>query len=146
MKKLISILVVAFIALSVTAQVTSRSGELKTLKSFRLGNCKLVEVTKAETVTYQITATCVNATSYKMDLQLGNAKQAVQLLESLSTYKPSNSNEVVDLNNPGFNTARFEKLGGVWRIYSDGKQFEISVTRKELSTMAKTLRDHGNIQ
>lgn len=139
MKKLISILAIAFVALSVNAQVTSNSGSLNTLKAFRLGNCKLVEVTKDGNVTYRITATCVNATSYKMDVELGDKDKAVKTLESLAEYKPG-SNEEVSLNNPGENTARYPKLSGAWQIFSSGKQFQISVTRKELSTMAKTLK------
>ena len=42
MKKLISILAVVLFAVSAMAQVTSQSGKLETIKSFRLGTCKLV--------------------------------------------------------------------------------------------------------
>ena len=55
MKKLISILAVVLLSVSAMAQVSTASGSLKTLKSFRLGTCKIVEVTKGEAVTYQIT-------------------------------------------------------------------------------------------
>ena len=56
MKKLISILAVVLLAVSAMAQVTSQSGKLETIKSFRLGTCKLVKVEKEGAVTYQITA------------------------------------------------------------------------------------------
>ena len=47
MKKLISILAVVLFAVSAMAQVTSQSGKLEVIKSFRLGTCKLVKVEKA---------------------------------------------------------------------------------------------------
>lgn len=46
MKKLMSILVVILFSVSAMAQVTSQSGKLETVKSFRLGTCKLVKVEK----------------------------------------------------------------------------------------------------
>lgn len=55
MKKLISILAVVLLSVSAMAQVSTATGDLKTLKSFRLGACKIVEATKGDAVTYQIT-------------------------------------------------------------------------------------------
>lgn len=101
MKKLVSILVVVLLSVSAMAQVSSASGDLKTLKSFRLGVCKIVEVTKGDAVTYQITGRPVDTTSIEMNVALGDADAAVKTLLSLAEYKPSSSDEVVNLNNPG---------------------------------------------
>ena len=46
MKKLVCILAVVLLSVSAMAQVSTASGSLKTIKSFRLGTCKIVEVTK----------------------------------------------------------------------------------------------------
>lgn len=89
MKKLISILVVVLFAISAMAQVTSQSGKLETIKSFRLGTCNLVKVEKEGAVTYQITALIANATSHELDIPLGDKDAAVALLTSLAEYKPT---------------------------------------------------------
>lgn len=96
MKKLISILVVFLFAVSAMAQVTSQSGKLETVKSFRLGTCKLVKVEKEGAVTYQITALIANAASHELDIPLGDEKAAVALLTSLAEYKPTKG-EIVNL-------------------------------------------------
>ena len=120
MKKLVSILVVLFITVSAMAQVSTASGSLKTLKSFRLGTCKIVEVTKGGAVTYQITGQLAGTSSLEMDIDLGDADAAVKTLTSLAAYKPSNSNEIVHLNNPAGHTARFLKLACVCEFFSPG--------------------------
>lgn len=138
MKKLISILAVVLFAVSAMAQVTSQSGKLETVKSFRLGTCKLVKVDKAGYVTYQITALVANAPSYTLDIPLGNAEKAVALLKSLAEYKPSKG-ETVNLNNVDENTANYSKFNGTWQIYGRGRVMYIAVGRKELLTMANEI-------
>lgn len=139
MKKLVSILAVLFITVSAMAQVSTASGSLKTLKSFRLGTCKIVEVTKGETVTYQITGQAAGTTSLEMDIRLGDAEAAVKTLLSLAEYKPSSSDEVVNLNNPGGHTAQYSKFNAVWMIHSPGKQFTVNISRNELKKMAEAI-------
>lgn len=143
MKKLVSILVVLFITVSAMAQVSTASGSLKTLKSFRLGACKIVEVTKGETVTYQITGQLAGTSSLEMDIDLGDADAAVKTLTSLAAYKPSNSNEIVHLNNPAGHTARFPKMAGVWQIFSPGNQFTVNISRGELKKMAEAITNNN---
>lgn len=46
MKKLVSILAVLFITVSAMAQITSATGKVETIKSFRMGTCKLQKSTK----------------------------------------------------------------------------------------------------
>lgn len=138
MKKLISILVVVLFAVSAMAQVTSQSGKLETVKSFRLGTCKLVKVEKEGAVTYQITALIANASSYELDIPLGDEKAAVALLTSLAEYKPTKG-EVVNLNNVDGNTATYSKFNGTWQIYGRGRTLYIAVSRKELMTMASEI-------
>lgn len=140
MKKLISILAVLFITVSAMAQVSTASGSLKTLKSFRLGTCKIVEVTKGEAVTYQITGQV--AGQFEMDIRLGDADAAVKTLLSLAEYKPSSSDEVVNLNNPGDHTAQYSKFTMVWMIHSPGKQFTVNISRKELKKMAEAITNN----
>lgn len=143
MKKLVSILaVVLFITVSAMAQVSTASGSLKTLKSFRLGTCKIVEVTKNGAVTYQITGQLAGTSSLEMDIDLGDADAAVKTLLSLAEYKPSNSNEVVSLNNPAGHTARFPKMAGVWQIFSPGNQFTVNISRGELKKMAEAITNN----
>lgn len=138
MKKLISILVVVLFAVSAMAQVSSQSGKLETIKSFRLGVCKLVKADMDGAVTYQITAGCVNVSSHTLTIPLGDEKAAVALLTSLVEYKPTKG-EVVNLNNEDGNTATYSKFNGAWEIYGRGRVMYISVGRKELSTMAKVI-------
>ena len=144
MKKLISILAVLFITVSAMAQVSTASGSLKTLKSFRLGTCKIVEVTKGEAVTYQITGQVAETASFEMDIRLGDADAAVKTLLSLAEYKPSSSNEIVNLNNPGDNTAQYSKFTAVWMIHSHGGQFDVNVSRGELRKMAEAINKSLN--
>ena len=139
MKKLVSILVVLFITVSAMAQVSTASGSLKTLKSFRLGTCKIVEVTKGDAVTYQITGQVAETGSFEMDIRLGDADAAVKTLLSLAEYKPSSSNEIVNLNNPGDHTAQYSKFTMVWMIHSPGKQFTVNISRGELKKMAEVI-------
>lgn len=138
MKKLISILVVVLFAVSAMAQVSSQSGKLETIKSFRLGVCKLIKAEKGGAVTYQITALSANVSSHTLTIYLGDEKAAVALLTSLAEYKPTKG-EVVNLNNVVGNTAKYSKFTASWEIYGSGGVMYISVGRKELSTMAKVI-------
>nr|DAL28142.1 MAG TPA_asm: hypothetical protein [Caudoviricetes sp.] len=144
MKKLISILAVVLLSVSAMAQVSTASGSLKTLKSFRLGVCKIVEVTKGDAVTYQITGQAAGTTSIELNVALGDADKAVTTLLSLAEYKPSSSDEVVNLNNPGDHTAQYWKLNAVWMIQSTGKQFTLNVSRGELKKMAEAINKSLN--
>jgi hypothetical protein len=142
MKKLISILAVVLLSVSAMAQVSSASGSLKTLKSFRLGTCKIVEATKGDAVTYQITGRAAGTNSIEMNVFLGDADKAVKTLLSLAEYKPSSSREVVNLNNPGDNTAQYVKSMMVWMIHSTGGQFDLQVFRGELKKMAEAITNN----
>ena len=144
MKKLISILAVVLLSVSAMAQVSTASGSLKTLKSFRLGVCKIVEATKGDKVTYQITGQAAGTTSIELNVFLGDADKAVKTLLSLAEYKPSNSREVINLNNPGDDTAQYWKLNAVWMIHSPGKQFTLNVSRGELKKMAEAINKSLN--
>ena len=141
MKKLVSILAVVLLSVSAMAQVSTASGSLKTLKSFRLGTCKIVEVTKGDAVTYQITGQVSG--QFEMDIRLGDADAAVKTLLSLAEYKPSSSNEIVNLNNPGDHTAQYSKFTAVWMIHSPGKQFTVNVSRGELKKMAEAITNNN---
>lgn len=138
MKKLISILVLVLFAVSAMAQVTSNTGRLETVKSFRLGVCKLVKADMDGAITYQITAGCANVSSHTLTIPLGDEKAAVALLTSLAEYKPTKG-EVVNLNNEDGNTASYSKLTASWEIYGRGRVMYISVGRGELRKMAKVL-------
>lgn len=142
MKKLISILAIVLLSVSAMAQVSTASGSLKTLKSFRLGTCKIVEVTKGDVVTYQITGQAAGTTSIEMNIALGDADAAVKTLLSLAEYKPSSLREVVNLNNPGDNTAQYSKFTAVWMIHSHGGQFDVNVSRGELKKMAEAITNN----
>lgn len=138
MKKLMSILVVILLSVSAMAQVTSQSGKLEVIKSFRLGTCKLVKVEKEGAVTYQITALIANAASHELDIPLGDKDAATALLTSLAGYKPTKG-EIVNLNNVDGNTATYSKFNGTWQIYGRGKTLYIVVSRKELTAMVEII-------
>lgn len=138
MKKLMGVLLVILFTVTAMAQVTSQSGKLETVKSFRLGTCRLVKVEKEGAVTYQITALTANAASHELDIPLGDEKAAAALLTSLAAYKPTKG-EIVNLNNVDGNTATYSKFNGTWQIYGRGRTLYIVVSRKELSTMAKVI-------
>lgn len=142
MKKLISILAVVLLSVSAMAQVSTASGSLKTLKSFRLGVCKIVEVTKGDAVTYQITGQAAGTNFTELNIFLGDADKAVKTLLSLAEYKPSSVREVVNLNNPGDNTAQYDKFLAVWMIQSTGKQFTLNISRNELKKMAEAITNN----
>lgn len=144
MKKLISILAVVLLSVSAMAQVSSASGSLKTLKSVWFGMTKIVEATKGDAVTYQITGQAAGTTSIEMNVFLGDADAAVKTLLSLAEYKPSGVREVVNLNNPGDNTAQYDKFLAGWMIRSLGQQFYLSVSRGELRKMAKAINESLN--
>lgn len=126
------------------AQVSTASGSLKTLKSFRLGVCKIIEATKGDAVTYQITGQAAGTTSIEMNIFLGDADAAVKTLLSLAEYKPSSSKEVVNLNNPGDNTALYSRFTAVWMIRSLGQQFTVNISRGELRKMAEAINKSLN--
>ena len=142
MKKLVSILAVVLLSVSAMAQVSTATGSLKTLKSFRLGTCKIVEVTKGDAVTYQITGRPVDTNHIEMTIVLGDADAAVKTLLSLAEYKPSSSDEVVNLNNPRDHTAQYSKFMMVWMIQSTGKQFTLNISRNELKKMAEAITNN----
>lgn len=109
-----------------------------------------MEVTKGDTVTYQITGRPAGTGSPEMDIDPGGADAAVKTLLSLAGYKPSNSSEIVRLNNPAGHAARFPKMAGVWRIFSPGNQFTVNISRNELRKMAEAITGnkqdhHGSI-
>ena len=144
MKKLVSILAVVLLSVSAMAQVSTASGSLKTIKSFRLGALKIIEATKGDAVTYRITGRPVDTNSIEMTVFLGDADKAVKTLLSLAEYKPSSSREVVNLNNPGDNTAQYVKFTACWMIQSRGGQFDLSLSRGELRKMAEAINKSLN--
>lgn len=137
MKKVLVVLaVLAITVVNVSAQVTSQ-GKPNVLKSFRLGVCKLIDTNGSITIEAQ-TKESVN---YNLIIHLGTPEEAEATLASLAEYKPSKG-ETVNLNNPGGNTAHFQKLNNVWIIEETvGKYFSIAVSRGELRKMAEALAE-----
>ena len=144
MKKLISILAVVLLSVSAMAQVSSASGSLKTLKSVWFGTIKIIEATKGDAVTYRITGHAAGTNSLEMNVFLGDADAAVKTLLSLAEYKPSSSREVINLNNPGDNTALYDNFNAVWMIRSQGQQFTLNISRKNLKQLAKAITESLN--
>lgn len=138
MKKLLVVLaVLAITVVNVSAQVTSQ-GKPNVLKSFRLGVCKLIDTDGSIT----IEAHTRESSNYILIIHLGTPEEAEVTLASLAEYKPAKG-ETVNLNNPGGNTAYFQKLYGVWVIEEGiGKYFSIAVSRGELRRMAKVLAEY----
>lgn len=133
MKKLLVLLVLVMTSVAMFSQITS-NGKPEVLKSFRLGNCKLINTEGA----ISIEATVLEATGLKMIVQLGDKDQAVAILQSMVDYKPVKG-ETVSLNNPSDNEAEYRKLMGDWLILSRGKMMSISVTKGEMKKMITAL-------
>lgn len=137
MKKVLVVLaVLAITVVNVSAQVTSQ-GKPNVLKSFRLGVCKLINTNGSITIEAQTK----ESANYNLIVHLGTPEEAKATLASLAEYKPSKG-ETVNLNNPGGNTAHFQKLNSVWVIEETvGKYFSIAVSRGELRKMAEALAE-----
>lgn len=138
MKKLVSILAVLFIAVSAMAQIASATGKVETIKSFRMGTCKLQKSTKDGAVTYQLVMLSSNVSSYELTIALGDAEKAAVTLSGLAEYKPSKG-EIVKLNNPTDNDAFYNKFNAVWVIRSHHGQFHGNVSRGELNKMVEAI-------
>ena len=135
MKKLLMLLVLVMTSVSMFSQITS-NGKPEVLKSFRLGNCKLINTDGA----ISIEATVIEATGLKMTVQLGDKGQAIAILQSMVDYKPAKG-ETVSLNNPSDNEAEYRKFNGDWLILGRGKMTSISVTKGEMKKMITALSD-----
>lgn len=138
MKKLVSILAVLFITVSAMAQITSATGKVETIRSFRMGTCKLQKSTKDGAVTYQLVMLSSNVSSYELTVALGDAEKAAVTLSGLAEYKPGKG-EIVKLNNPTDNDAFYNKFNAVWVIRSHHGQFYGNVSRRELNKMVEAI-------
>ena len=135
MKKLLMLLVLVMTSVSMFSQITS-NGKPEVLKSFRLGNCKLINTDGA----ISIEATVIEATGLKMEVRLGNKDQAIAILQSMVDYKPAKG-ETVSLNNPSDNEAEYRKFMGDWLILSRSNITSISVTKGEMKKMITALSE-----
>lgn len=137
MKKVLVVLaVLAITVVNVSAQVTSQ-GKPNVLKSFRMGVCKLIDTNGSITIEAQTK----ESANHNLIIHLGTPEEAEATLASLAEYKPAKG-ETVNLNNPGGNTAHFQKLNGTWVIEERiGKYFSIAVSRGELRKMAEALAE-----
>ena len=133
MKKLLVLLVLVMTSVTMFSQITS-NGKPEVLKSFRMGNCKLINTDGA----ISIEATVLEATGLKMVVQLGDKDQAIAILQSMVDYKPAKG-ETVSLNNPSDNEAEYRKIMGDWLILSRGGVASISVTKGEMKKMVTAL-------
>lgn len=133
MKKLLVLLVLIMTSVTMFSQITS-NGKPEVLKSFRLGNCKLINTDGA----ISIEATVIEATGLKMEVRLGDKDQAIAILQSMVDYKPAKG-ETVSLNNPSGNEAEYRKLMGDWLILSRSNITSISVTKGEMKKMITEL-------
>ena len=134
MKKLLMVLVLIMTSVSMFSQITS-NGKPETLKSFRMGVCKLIKT--GEEIT--IKAKTREASGLDLIVRLGDTGQAVAIIQSMIDYTPSKG-EVVSLNNPSDNTAEYEKFSGTWAIRSRGDVATIAVGKGELKKMLAALK------
>ena len=135
MKKLLVLIVLVLSSVSMFSQITS-NGKPETLKSFRMGVCKLINTSGA----ISIEATTTEATGLKLEVRLGDRDQAVAILQSMVDYKPAKG-ETVSLNNPSDNEAEYQKFNGVWLILSRGGVTSIAVSKGEMKKMITALNE-----
>lgn len=129
MKKLVVLAMLVFTCVSMFSQITSQ-GRPETLKSFRMGVCKLIDTDGALTIVAQTR----ESAGLKLTVDLGNYQEAETLIASMIDYTPKRG-ETVDLNNPSGNTAYYQKLNGTWVIVSAGGAASIAVSKGELKKM-----------
>ena len=136
MKKVLLVFAVLMVALTASAQLTSK-GKPTVLNSFRMGNCKLIEIGSM----YKIVSTVKENTDLKMNIELGTKEEAIKLIESLIEYEPAKG-EIVSLNNPTNNTAEYKSMQGGWQFYISGMKAHSSCASKgELKKMLKSLKE-----
>jgi hypothetical protein len=136
MKKVLLVFAVLMVALTASAQLTSK-GKPTVLNSFRMGNCKLIEIGSM----YKIESTVKENTDLKMNIELGTKEEAIKLIESLIEYEPAKG-EIVSLNNPTNNTAEYKSMQGGWQFYISGMKAHSSCASKgELKKMLKSLKE-----
>lgn len=137
MKKVLVVLAVLAIAVvNVSVQVTSQ-GKPNVLNSFRMGVCKLTDTNGSITIEGQTR----ESANYNLIIHLGTPEEAEATLASLAEYKPAKG-ETVNLNNPGGNTAHFQKLNGTWVITEKLTEiFSIAVSRGEFRKMVEALEN-----
>lgn len=136
MKKLLLLLVVLVLtSVSMFSQITSQ-GRPETLKSFRMGVCKLIDTDGALTIVAQTK----ESAGLKLTVDLGNYQEAEALISSMIEYTPKRG-ETVDLNNPSGNTAYYQKLNGTWVIVSAGGAASIAVSKGELKKMLTAITE-----
>ena len=136
MKKVLLVFAVLMVALTASAQLTSK-GKPTVLNSFRMGNCKLIEIGSM----YKIESTVKENTDLKMNIELGTKEEAIKLIESLIEYEPAKG-EIVSLNNPTNNTAEYKSMQGGWQFYISGMKANSSCASKgELKKMLKSLKE-----
>lgn len=135
MKKLVVLAVLVFTCVSMFSQITSQ-GKPETLKSFRMGVCKLIDTDGALTIVAQTK----ESAGLKLTVDLGNYQEAETLIASMIDYTPKRG-ETVDLNNPSGNTAYYQKLNGTWVIVSAGGAASIAVSKGELKKMLTAITE-----
>lgn len=79
MKKVLLVFAVLMVALTASAQLTSK-GKPTVLNSFRMGNCKLIETGTL----YKIESTIKENTDLKMNIELGTKEEAIKLIDRKS--------------------------------------------------------------
>lgn len=135
MKKLLLLAVLVFTSVSMFSQITSQ-GKPETLKSFRMGVCKLIDTDGVLTIVAQTK----ESAGLKLTVDLGNYQEAETLIASMIEYTPKRG-ETVDLNNPSGNTAYYQKLNGTWVIVSAGGAASIAVSKGELKKMLEAITE-----
>lgn len=135
MKKLVVLAVLILTSVSMFSQITSQ-GRPETLKSFRMGVCKLIDTDGALTIVAQTK----ESAGLKLTVDLGNYQEAETLIASMIEYTPKRG-ETVDLNNPSGNTAYYQKLNGTWVIVSAGGAASIAVSKGELKKMLTAITE-----
>jgi hypothetical protein len=135
MKKLLLLAVLVFTSVSMFSQITSQ-GKPETLKSFRMGVCKLIDTDGALTIVAQTK----ESAGLELTVDLGNYQEAETLIASMIEYTPKRG-ETVDLNNPSGNTAYYQKLNGTWVIVSAGGAASIAVSKGELKKMLTAITE-----
>ena len=132
MKKVLLVFAVLMVALTASAQLTSK-GKPTVLNSFR----KLIETGTL----YKIESTIKENTDLKMNIELGTKEEAIKLIESLIEYEPTKG-EIVSLNNPTNNTAEYKSMQGGWQFYiSEMKAQSSCASKGELKKMLKSLKE-----
>lgn len=120
MKKFALILTLSIIGLPMIAQISVKKTSVKIASAVQ-GHERLYRYGDGQNATFHLDLYTYNQYAGDMTVMLGNKKESLVLLQSMLDYVPESKDEMIELNNPGNNTAFYKNSMGYEQfiIYGD---------------------------